>query len=70
MSTFFLTHGKPEDAAVDDLVYERERKTTHNCDDSSDCQGCIVDEKSVHIWQQAGHQSTDDPADGVGDPYC
>ena len=69
VSTFFLTYGKPEDAGIADLVFERQRQTTDNCGDSSDCQGRIVDEKSVHTWQ-AGHQSARDPADGVGDPYC
>jgi len=69
VSTFFLTDGKPENAGVEDWVSERHRQTTDNCDDSPDCQGRIVDEKSVHTWQ-AGHHSAHDPADGVGDPCC
>jgi len=71
LSTFFLTNGKPEDAGVDDLVFEITEiwKTNDNRGDSSNCQGRIVDVKSVHTWQ-AGYHSTHDPADGVGDPYC
>ena len=64
-----LTHGQPEDAGVENLVSERERHSTENCGDSSDCEGHIVDEKSVHTWQ-AGNHSAHDPPDGVGDPYC